>query len=65
MSVLLGGCFALGSDERVGKGTLHQWDLTFNEFKDYLKVGLRFHDHLAAILTHGCSGSLDVNYSIR
>ncbi|KAF3938758.1 hypothetical protein ABW19_dt0200454 [Dactylella cylindrospora] len=36
-SILLGGCFALGSDERVGKGTLHQWDLTFNEFKIYLQ----------------------------
>ncbi|EPS41737.1 hypothetical protein H072_4340 [Dactylellina haptotyla CBS 200.50] len=37
VSVLLGGCFALGSDERVGKGTLHQWDLTFDEFKRYLQ----------------------------
>ncbi|KAF3172517.1 hypothetical protein TWF225_005183 [Orbilia oligospora] len=37
VSVLLGGCFALGSDERVGKGTLHQWDLTYNEFKGYLQ----------------------------
>ncbi|KAF3909220.1 hypothetical protein ABW20_dc0103215 [Dactylellina cionopaga] len=37
VSVLLGGCFALGSDERVGKGTLHQWDLTFDEFKSYLQ----------------------------
>ncbi|KAF3918307.1 hypothetical protein ABW21_db0205084 [Orbilia brochopaga] len=35
-SVSLGACFALGSDERVGKGTLHQWDLTFDEFKSYL-----------------------------
>ncbi|KAK6533811.1 hypothetical protein TWF694_002740 [Orbilia ellipsospora] len=37
VSILLGGCFALGSDERVGKGTLHQWDLTFDEFKRYLQ----------------------------
>ncbi|KAJ6256807.1 LOW QUALITY PROTEIN: hypothetical protein Dda_8675 [Drechslerella dactyloides] len=36
VSVLLGAAFALGSDERVGKGTLHQWDLSYNEFKMYL-----------------------------